>query len=30
MVNKSTVVLADVDASNGVIHAVSSVLMPKS
>jgi uncharacterized surface protein with fasciclin (FAS1) repeats len=28
--NKSTVVLADVDASNGVIHAVSSVLMPKS
>jgi uncharacterized surface protein with fasciclin (FAS1) repeats len=28
--NKSAVVLADVDASNGVIHAVSSVLMPKS
>jgi uncharacterized surface protein with fasciclin (FAS1) repeats len=28
--NKSTVVIADVDASNGVIHAVDSVVMPKS
>lgn len=28
--NKSTVVMADVDASNGVIHAIDSVVMPKS
>ena len=28
--NKSTVVMADVDASNGVIHAVDTVVMPKS
>lgn len=28
--NKSTVVIADVDASNGVIHAIDSVVMPKS
>ncbi|NEV93483.1 fasciclin domain-containing protein [Psychroflexus sp. YR1-1] len=28
--NKSTVVMADVDASNGVIHAIDAVVMPKS
>jgi uncharacterized surface protein with fasciclin (FAS1) repeats len=28
--NTSTVVMADVDASNGVIHAIDSVVMPKS
>lgn len=28
--NKSTVVIADVAASNGVIHAIDSVVMPKS
>ncbi len=27
--NKSTVVIADVAASNGVIHAIDTVLMPK-
>lgn len=27
--NMSTVVMADVDASNGVIHAIDTVLMPK-
>jgi uncharacterized surface protein with fasciclin (FAS1) repeats len=26
--NKSTVVIADVDASNGVIHAIDTVVMP--
>ncbi len=26
--NKATVVIADVDASNGVIHAIDTVLMP--
>ena len=28
--NTSTVIMADVDASNGVIHAVDAVVMPKS
>lgn len=28
--NKSTVIMADVDASNGVIHAIDAVVMPKS
>jgi uncharacterized surface protein with fasciclin (FAS1) repeats len=28
--NKSTIIMTDVDASNGVIHAVDSVVMPKS
>lgn len=28
--NKSTVVMTDVDASNGVIHAIDAVVMPKS
>lgn len=28
--NTSTVVMADVDASNGVIHAIDAVVMPKS
>jgi len=28
--NTSTVVMADVDASNGVIHAIDTVVMPKS
>jgi uncharacterized surface protein with fasciclin (FAS1) repeats len=28
--NTSTIVMADVDASNGVIHAIDSVVMPKS
>ncbi|MEJ6793299.1 MAG: fasciclin domain-containing protein [Lacinutrix sp.] len=28
--NKSTVVIADVKASNGTIHAIDSVVMPKS
>lgn len=28
--NKTTVVTADVDASNGVIHAIDAVVMPKS
>ncbi|SDG83075.1 fasciclin domain-containing protein [Psychroflexus sediminis] len=28
--NKATVVMADVDASNGVIHAIDAVVMPKS
>ncbi len=28
--NASTVVVADVDASNGVIHAIDKVIMPKS
>jgi uncharacterized surface protein with fasciclin (FAS1) repeats len=27
--NMSTVVIADVAASNGVIHAIDSVVMPK-
>lgn len=27
--NMSTVVIADVDASNGVIHAIDTVIMPK-
>lgn len=27
--NNSTVVMTDVDASNGVIHAIDSVVMPK-
>ena len=27
--NKATVVMADVDASNGVIHAIDKVVMPK-
>ncbi len=27
--NTSTVVMADVSASNGVIHAIDSVVMPK-
>lgn len=27
--NRSTVVLTDVDASNGIIHAIDSVIMPK-
>lgn len=27
--NKSTVVIADVEASNGVIHAIDTVVMPK-
>ena len=27
--NKSTVVIADVDASNGIIHAIDSVVMPE-
>ena len=26
--NKSTIVIADVDASNGVIHAIDTVVMP--
>jgi uncharacterized surface protein with fasciclin (FAS1) repeats len=26
---KATVVLADVDASNGIIHAIDAVVMPK-
>jgi uncharacterized surface protein with fasciclin (FAS1) repeats len=28
--NMSTVVMADVDASNGVIHAIDTVVMPKA
>ncbi len=28
--NTSTVILADVDASNGIIHAIDTVIMPKS
>ena len=28
--NTSTVVIADVDASNGVVHAIDTVVMPKS
>ncbi len=28
--NTSTVILTDVDASNGVIHAIDTVIMPKS
>ncbi len=28
MVNEATVVIADVDASNGVIHAIDAVLIP--
>lgn len=28
--NTSTVVIADVDASNGVVHAIDAVVMPKS
>ncbi|MFD0931177.1 fasciclin domain-containing protein [Psychroflexus salinarum] len=28
--NKTTVVMTDVDASNGVIHAIDAVVMPKS
>lgn len=28
--NKSTVVIADVEASNGVVHAIDTVVMPKS
>lgn len=27
--NKSTVIMADVEASNGVIHAIDTVVMPK-
>lgn len=27
--DNSTVVMTDVDASNGVIHAIDSVVMPK-
>jgi uncharacterized surface protein with fasciclin (FAS1) repeats len=27
--NVSTVVIADVAASNGIIHAIDSVVMPK-
>lgn len=30
MVNEATVVIADVDASNGVIHAIDGVLVPPS
>ena len=26
--NKSTIILTDVDASNGVIHAIDQVVMP--
>ncbi len=29
MINKSKVVTADVDTSNGVIHAIDTVLMPQ-
>jgi len=28
--NESTVVMTDVEASNGVIHAIDAVVMPKS
>jgi uncharacterized surface protein with fasciclin (FAS1) repeats len=28
MVNDATVVTADVDASNGVIHVIDKVIMP--
>ena len=28
--NKSTVIMTDVDASNGVMHAIDAVVMPKS
>jgi transforming growth factor-beta-induced protein len=28
MINEATVIIADVDASNGVIHAIDSVLLP--
>jgi uncharacterized surface protein with fasciclin (FAS1) repeats len=27
--NKSTIIMTDVAASNGVIHAIDSVVMPK-
>jgi uncharacterized surface protein with fasciclin (FAS1) repeats len=27
--NTSTVIMTDVDADNGIIHAIDSVLMPK-
>jgi uncharacterized surface protein with fasciclin (FAS1) repeats len=27
--NTSTVVMTDVEASNGIIHAIDSVVMPK-
>ncbi|MGB3695771.1 MAG: fasciclin domain-containing protein [Spirulinaceae cyanobacterium] len=30
IVNGGSVVLADVDASNGVVHAINTVLMPRS
>ncbi|MGI3170097.1 fasciclin domain-containing protein [Pseudooceanicola sp. C21-150M6] len=30
MVNEATVVMPDVEASNGVIHVIDGVLMPKS
>ena len=29
MINEATVIIADVAASNGVIHAIDTVLMPK-
>ena len=29
MINNATVIIADVKASNGVIHAIDTVLMPK-
>jgi uncharacterized surface protein with fasciclin (FAS1) repeats len=30
MIDKSTVAKADIAASNGVIHVIDTVLMPKS
>ena len=29
MINDATVIIADVPASNGVIHAIDTVLLPK-
>ena len=29
MINNAKVIIADVKASNGVIHAIDTVLMPK-
>jgi uncharacterized surface protein with fasciclin (FAS1) repeats len=29
MINDATVIIADVAASNGVIHAIDTVLLPK-
>jgi len=29
MVNDATVIKADIDCSNGVIHVIDTVLMPK-